>query len=38
MSYSPERVSADFPLTLDLRRAPDHEGAFPHAVPHPGQQ
>ena len=38
MSYSPERVSADFPLTLDLRRAPDQEGALPHAAPHPGQQ
>lgn len=38
MAYRPERPSADFPLTLDLRRAPDLEGAFPHAAPHPGQQ
>ena len=38
MAYRPERPSPEFPLTLDLRRVPDIEGAFPHSVPHSGQQ
>jgi uncharacterized protein (DUF2126 family) len=34
-----ERVSPEFPLTLDLRRQPDYEGALPMAMPHAtGQQ
>jgi uncharacterized protein (DUF2126 family) len=37
--YRPERPSASFPLTLDLRRAPDYEGAAALVVPHAlGQQ
>ena len=36
--YRPERPSASFPLTLDLRRAPDYEGALPFVVPHGRQQ
>jgi uncharacterized protein (DUF2126 family) len=31
--YRPERPSASFPHTLDLRRAPDCEGAQPFVVP-----
>jgi uncharacterized protein (DUF2126 family) len=38
MQYSPERPSAEFPLTLDLRRAPDLEGVLPTGVPHAGEQ
>jgi uncharacterized protein (DUF2126 family)/transglutaminase-like putative cysteine protease len=38
MEYSPERPSPEFPFTLDLRRAPDREGAMPSSAPHPGQQ
>jgi uncharacterized protein (DUF2126 family)/transglutaminase-like putative cysteine protease len=34
IEYRPERVSASFPLTLDLRRAPDREGALALVVPH----
>jgi uncharacterized protein (DUF2126 family)/transglutaminase-like putative cysteine protease len=34
MDYRPERPSASFPLTLDLRRPPDHEGAVALVVPH----
>jgi uncharacterized protein (DUF2126 family) len=33
MSVRHERVSPEFPLTLDLRRQPDYEGAFPLNVP-----
>jgi uncharacterized protein (DUF2126 family) len=33
-----ERPSPDFPLTLDLRRQPDVEGAFPGVVPHAAAQ
>jgi uncharacterized protein (DUF2126 family) len=39
VSFRPERGSASFPLTLDLRRAPDYEGAAPFVVPAaPAQQ
>jgi len=38
MQYSAERPSAEFPLTLDLRRAPDREGVLPTGVPHAGEQ
>jgi uncharacterized protein (DUF2126 family)/transglutaminase-like putative cysteine protease len=34
VEYRPERPSPGFPLTLDLRRAPDHEGAPAFVVPH----
>jgi uncharacterized protein (DUF2126 family) len=34
IEYRPERASANFPLTLDLRRAPDREGAMWLVVPH----
>jgi uncharacterized protein (DUF2126 family) len=33
-----ERVSREFPLTLDLRRQPDYQGAFQMTVPHAGAQ
>jgi uncharacterized protein (DUF2126 family) len=33
-----ERPSPDFPLTLDLRRQPDVEGAFASVLPHAGAQ
>jgi uncharacterized protein (DUF2126 family) len=33
-----ERASPDFPLTLDLRRQPDVEGAFATVVPHAAAQ
>jgi uncharacterized protein (DUF2126 family) len=40
LSVRPERPSASFPLTLDLRRAPDYEGASVHPATaiHQGQQ
>jgi uncharacterized protein (DUF2126 family) len=38
MQYSPERPSAEFPYTLDLRRTPDHEGAAAPQMPRPGGQ
>jgi uncharacterized protein (DUF2126 family) len=38
MQLESERPSAEFPLTLDLRRAPDHEGTLAPNVPHPGAQ
>jgi uncharacterized protein (DUF2126 family) len=37
LDYRPERVSPEFPFTLDLRRRPDVEGAFPF-VAQQGQQ
>ena len=36
--HRPERPNPDFPLTLDLRRAPDVEGAQPLSVPHDAAQ
>jgi uncharacterized protein (DUF2126 family) len=36
--HVPERPSPEYPLTLDLRRAPDIEGVLSRAVPHAGQQ
>jgi hypothetical protein len=40
MPLRAERPSLSFPLTLDLRRAPDYEGAgvLPATVVHQGQQ
>jgi uncharacterized protein (DUF2126 family) len=38
MPHEPERPSPEFPLTLDLRRAPDVEGVTPRSVPHAGEQ
>ncbi|HYL18120.1 MAG TPA: transglutaminase family protein, partial [Burkholderiales bacterium] len=38
MQLESERPSAEFPLTLDLRRAPDREGTLAPSVPHPGTQ
>jgi uncharacterized protein (DUF2126 family) len=38
MQIESERPSAEFPLTLDLRRAPDREGTLAPSVPHPGVQ
>ena len=38
MQVRAERSSANFPLTLDLRRAPDHDGAFDRAATQAGQQ
>ncbi len=38
MQYSAERTNPEFPFTLDLRRAPDIEGALPSSAPHLGQQ
>ena len=37
IAFRPERRSASFPLTLDLRRAPEYEGAAPFVVPHVAQ-
>jgi uncharacterized protein (DUF2126 family) len=36
MALRTEQPSAGFPLTLDLRRAPDCTGAFPPAIPSAG--
>jgi uncharacterized protein (DUF2126 family) len=33
IDYRPERASAGFPMTLDLRRPPDREGVFGLVVP-----
>jgi uncharacterized protein (DUF2126 family) len=38
MEMRDERVSPEFPLTLDLRRQPDYEGAFARTQPHAGGQ
>ena len=38
MQYSQERPSPEFPLTLDLRRAPDREGVLPPGIPQSGEQ
>jgi len=38
MQLESERPSAEFPLTLDLRRAPDREGTLMPSLPHPGVQ
>jgi uncharacterized protein (DUF2126 family) len=38
MQYAAERPSAEFPFTLDLRRAPDREGVLPPGVPQAGEQ
>ena len=38
MEYRAERASAEFPLTLDLRRAPDVEGAMSMVIPQVASQ
>jgi hypothetical protein len=38
MQYAAERPSPEFPLTLDLRRAPDREGVLPPGIPQAGEQ
>ena len=38
MQYTAERPSPEFPLTLDLRRAPDREGVLPPGGPQGGEQ
>jgi uncharacterized protein (DUF2126 family) len=38
MEYRGERPSAEFPLTLDLRRAPDVEGAMSMVIPQVASQ
>jgi uncharacterized protein (DUF2126 family) len=38
MQFAAERSSPQFPLTLDLRRAPDREGVLPPGIPQAGEQ
>ncbi|MEO8629797.1 MAG: transglutaminase family protein, partial [Betaproteobacteria bacterium] len=38
MQVRAERPGANFPLTLDLRRAPDYDGAFDRVAAQAGQQ
>ena len=38
IEFAPERASARFPLTLDLRRAPDHDGPINRSLAQAGQQ
>jgi uncharacterized protein (DUF2126 family) len=38
MQFNAERSSPEFPLTLDLRRAPDREGVLPAGIPQAGEQ